>query len=141
MLKRFNNLETNKQFRKSLRNNLTSSEAILWNYLKHSKLGEKFRRQHGIENFVLDFYCPRLRLAIELDGASHDNPQKFYYDKNRDKFLETKQVRVLRIQSKDVYKNLDGVLKEIKKYLQTTFPLTTSPSSNSGTPPWQEERI
>lgn len=61
------------QFRKDLRNNSTSAEATLWKYLKGKQLGKKFRRQHSVGNYILDFYCASDRIAIELDG------QKTFY--------------------------------------------------------------
>lgn len=69
-----NNLPALRFFRKALRHNLTPAEAKLWTLLKGSQLaGRKFRRQHSVGNFILDFYCPSERLAIELDGAVHDS--------------------------------------------------------------------
>ncbi|PZX39060.1 uncharacterized protein DUF559 [Nonlabens dokdonensis] len=64
--------------RKSLRKNLTPSEAFLWNELKTQKFhGLKFRRQHSIKNYIVDFYCARYKLIIELDGDYHDRPGQF----------------------------------------------------------------
>jgi very-short-patch-repair endonuclease len=67
-----NNKPILKNYRKGLRNNMTEAEIVLWKYLKGSQLdGKKFRRQHSFGNYILDFYCAPLKLAIELDGASH----------------------------------------------------------------------
>jgi len=64
--------------RKKLRNNMVSTEIILWSRLKNRQLkGLKFRRQYSIGNYIVDFYCPEHRLAIELDGMTHDNTEKF----------------------------------------------------------------
>jgi hypothetical protein len=69
---RINNLPHLKTFRQKLRNNLTPAEAKLWAYIKNSQVeGRKFRRQHSVDNYILDFYCPSERLAIELDGQGH----------------------------------------------------------------------
>jgi very-short-patch-repair endonuclease len=106
-----------KEKRKGLRNNLSPAEAILWNQIKNNKLGVKFRRQHGIGSYILDFYCSKCKLCIELDGGTHDNEKAYHYDQNRSSFIENCDIKVIRFLNNDVYKNLDGVLIEIKKYL------------------------
>ncbi|MBK9758731.1 MAG: DUF559 domain-containing protein [Flavobacteriales bacterium] len=74
-----------KEVRRSLRSNATSSEAVLWSCLSGSKLdGRKFRRQHSIGSFVLDFYCPSELLCVELDGSSHHDPTASLNDQWRD---------------------------------------------------------
>jgi very-short-patch-repair endonuclease len=71
-MQQINNKKELKLFRKNLRNNSTSAEATLWGYLQNRQLeGRKFRRQHSIENYILDFFCPSEKLAIELDGNDH----------------------------------------------------------------------
>lgn len=114
---RYNNLSKYKTLRKKLRNNLNSAESILWSYLKRSQLGKKFRRQHSIDNFVLDFYCPEARLAIELDGASHDTKQAQIRDNQRTNFINQHRIKIIRFLNKDVYINLEEVLMEIRKHL------------------------
>ncbi len=81
-----NNLPALRVFRKELRSHLTPAEAKLWTYLRRSQLaGRKFRRQHSVGGgYILDFYCPAERLAIELDGATHDNALAQRYDEERD---------------------------------------------------------
>ncbi len=101
--------------RKELRNNPTQAEEFLWNYLKNSKLnGRKFRRQHSIGNFIVDFYCPKERLVVELDGAVHFNDKAIEYDKHRTKYLENKRINVIRFENQEVMYNLDSVLEQIK---------------------------
>ena len=70
---KINNLLSLKPIRKELRNHGSPIEAVLWNHLKNSQTGEKFRRQHSVGPYILDFYCPRIKLAIELDGSNHYN--------------------------------------------------------------------
>ena len=71
-MRRMNNQLILKTFRKELRSNLTPAEAKLWTYLKNKKLGgRRFRRQHSVGGYILDFYCPTEKLAIELDGQGH----------------------------------------------------------------------
>ncbi len=101
--------------RKELRNNPTQAEEFLWRYLKKSKLeGRKFRRQHSIGNFIVDFYCPEERLVVELDGAVHFNDKAIEYDKRRTKYLENKRIKVIRFENQEVMYNLDSVLEQIK---------------------------
>jgi very-short-patch-repair endonuclease len=102
--------------RKQLRNNLTPAEAALWECIKNSQLkGKKFRRQHSIGSYIVDFYCPELKLVIELDGQSHDSNDQYLYDQRRTNFLFKNGIKVIRFENKDVLKNLDGVLVEIQK--------------------------
>lgn len=93
-------------------------EAIVWNHLKHQQAeGKKFRRQHSVGRYILDFYCPEKRLAIELDGESHNDAKSQTYDERRSGYLANLGIRVLRFQNKDVLVNLEGVLQEIQKWL------------------------
>ena len=75
------NLKDQKTLRQSLRNNATATEAILWKALKGKQIdGLKFRRQFGLGPYVLDFYCPEIRLCIELDGDIHNSYEQALYD-------------------------------------------------------------
>ena len=103
------------KFRKALRSNLTPAEAILWKAIQRSKLdGRKFRRQHSVGSYVLDFYCPTELLAVELDGAHHYTLAGIEYDAERTKYLNGLNIRVLRFENKLVFSQLDWVLDEIK---------------------------
>ena len=103
-----------KENRKELRGNLTPAEAELWRHLKGGSLGgKKFRRQHSIGNYILDFYCPSEQLAIELDGQVHNNTSSEQADQERDLYLNDLNIRVLRFENKEVFENLDAVLQEI----------------------------
>jgi very-short-patch-repair endonuclease len=112
-----NNLPHLKYFRKALRQNLTPAEAKLWTYLKGKQLqGRKFRRQHSVGNYILDFYCPSEKLAIELDGEVHNTVQAAEYDKERDLFLANTGIKVLRFENKVVFQNPEGLLGEVEKW-------------------------
>jgi very-short-patch-repair endonuclease len=103
-----------KENRKELRGNLTPAEAELWRYLKDSQLeGRKFRRQHSVGHYILDFYCPSAKLAIELDGQVHFNTFAAHSDLERDQSLQQLGIKVLRFENKDVFDKLDYVLQEI----------------------------
>ena len=104
-----------KDLRKELRRNMTSAEAFLWNELKDNKIeGRKFRRQHSINNFIVDFYCASEQLILELDGEVHLNPTAEEKDRRRDRILEGMGLKVLRFENKMVFENLESVLREIR---------------------------
>ncbi|MEO9258360.1 MAG: DUF559 domain-containing protein, partial [Crocinitomicaceae bacterium] len=127
---KINNLPHLKTFRKELRNNLTPAEAKLWTLLKGKSLGgKKFRRQHSVSNYILDFYCPEERLAIELDGQGHYEATQAEYDSERDLFLSTFGIRVLRFENKWVWDNPNGLLEMVKSYFgkQPPRPSDTPP--------------
>jgi len=94
-------------------------EGILWQYIKQSKLaGRKFRRQHSIGRYILDFYCPAERLAIELDGPIHNSPERIVYDKERTEYLNGVGIRVVRFRNKTLLQNPKKVLTEITEYFE-----------------------
>jgi RNA methyltransferase, TrmH family len=120
---RIHNRQYLKQNRKDLRNNATSAEATLWTFLSGSKvLGKKFRRQHSIGNYIVDFYCPSERLVIELDGAGHFTTSGYEYDEERTKYLNSLGIRVVRFENDEVFRATEAVLEKIKQEI-------TNPSS------------
>lgn len=103
--------------RKHHRKRLTAAEAALWNLLKRDQLeGRKFRRQHSVGKFILDFYCASEKLAIELDGAHHFTEEGMEYDERRTRFLNSFEIRVLRFENEEVFQGPEDVLREIKKH-------------------------
>jgi very-short-patch-repair endonuclease len=108
-------------YRRKLRNNSTSAEAVLWLQLKHSQLlGRKFRRQHSAAHYIMDFYCPSEKLAIELDGAHHYTEEGLRKDAERTKYLNSLGVTVIRFENKWVFEDMEYVLAEIKKHFSNT---------------------
>ena len=101
--------------RKELRKSLTPQELKLWHFLRNKKLGVKFRRQHGIGPYVVDFYCKEKNLIIELDGSRHLNEKE--YDKERDSYIETLEIKVLRLWNSEIDKNIEKALVKIKEHL------------------------
>ncbi len=99
--------------RRELRKSLTPQELKLWFYLKNKKLGVKFRRQHGIGPYIADFYCKEKNLIIELDGSGHLETKE--YDKERDGYVETLGVKVLRFWNSEIDNNIEKVLQKIKE--------------------------
>jgi very-short-patch-repair endonuclease len=98
-----------------LRQENTKAEEILWEELRNSKLGIKFRRQHPIHNFILDFYAPKIKLAIEVDGENHKENKQ--YDTTRTEFLNSNDITVLRFWNKEIENDLPYVLDKIKQFL------------------------
>ena len=100
--------------RKELRKNCTEAEKTLWSHLKQSKLGGlKFTRQYSVGPYILDFYCPKLRLAIELDGSQHNEKDAILYDKNRESYLKSVNIKTIRFWNNEILKNIDMVLDKI----------------------------
>ena len=105
-----------KSFRASLRNKSTSAEAELWNILKSKNLnGRKFRRQHSIGNYIVDFYCASDKLVIELDGNPHGEYHKIEKDEKRDQYLQGMGFSVLRFENRLVFQEPEFVKNEITK--------------------------
>jgi len=116
MADKIHNIKNLKENRKTLRNSLTPAEAKLWSLLKNGQLeNRKFRRQHSVGPYVLDFYCPSEKLCIELDGAAHFTDSGHEYDTVRTEYLEALNIRVRRFENKNVFENAEGVLEEIRK--------------------------
>ncbi len=120
MTEQIHNIKNLKENRKKLRNGLTPAEAKLWSLLKSSQLeNRKFRRQHSVGPYVLDFYCPSEKLCIELDGAAHFTDGGYEYDMARTEYFEALHIRVMRFENKDIFENTEGVLEEIRKHFSS----------------------
>ncbi len=98
------------EIRRNLRRNSTEAEVILWSEIRNGKLnGLKFKRQHSIGNYVIDFYCASKRLIIELDGEVHNIPDQKEKDQHRDQNLTEMNFRVLRITNSQVLNEIETV--------------------------------
>ncbi|OIO38593.1 MAG: hypothetical protein AUJ71_02610 [Candidatus Omnitrophica bacterium CG1_02_49_16] len=130
------NRHSEKEKRRQLRRNMPKTEIILWSYLKGKGLdGYKFRRQYGIDRYVVDFYSPKGKLVIEIDGDSHFRNEAEQYDKKREEFIRSLGLRIVRFTNIDVLKNINEVLERISEIL-------TPPSSQKAkTPPPRKGRI
>ena len=101
-----------------LRRELTKPEVLLWAALRRRNVnGFRFRKQHPIGPYVLDFYCAAVRLAVEVDGAVHDAPDQIRHDRARDAWLGGQGVHILRFPAKYVLENLDGAYRAIEAEL------------------------
>ena len=119
-----------KDYRKQLRNNGTPAEATLWKALQRKQLkGRKFRRQHSIGNYIVDFYCPAEKLAVELDGAGHFTSAGYLRDKERDRYLAEQGVTVIRFENIEVFKSLEALLEQIASHFRER---NSEPASTAG---------
>jgi len=105
------------QIAKEFRKNPTLSEKIMWNVLKNRNFCNlKFKRQYVIQGFIVDFYCPKLKLAIEIDGEIHKYQLKD--DVERQKIIESENIKFFRIKSKEVENDLKNVLERLKRFIK-----------------------
>jgi very-short-patch-repair endonuclease len=109
---------TIRQFARELRQPQTPAEATLWRHLRNRNLKYKFRRQHPIDFFIIDFYCAEARLLIEIDGGSHLAKEQMEYDKARTEYLEALGYKVIRFTNDDVRYNINAVADEIIKTVE-----------------------
>ena len=105
-----------KSLARELRNNSTKTEVMLWLNLKGKQMcGYDFHRQKPIDKYIVDFFCNKLMLAIEIDGESHYGNRE--YDRIRQERLESLGIRFLRFENEEVFYNLDKVLNEIEEWI------------------------
>lgn len=100
-----------RQLSRDNRKNPTNSEKLFWKLLSYKRLKLKFLRQKPIGKFILDFYCSKLLLAIEIDGDSHDKKQ--YLDKSRDLYLEQRGIKTIRYKNEEVLKNIEKIKQNL----------------------------
>ena len=110
-------------FARRLRKNQTDAEKLLWKILRNRQLlGLKFRRQHPVGPYILDFYCHDCKLCIELDGGQHYTSEGQQEDKDRTMFLATRGIHTLRFSNLDVLQNIEGVLLKIAQETTSLTP-------------------
>ncbi|MEK7535540.1 MAG: DUF559 domain-containing protein [Patescibacteria group bacterium] len=104
-----------KDRRRELRRNQTKTEKLLWQQLRNNKVGTKFWRQYSVGPYILDFYSPKLKLAIELDGEYHSTPDQMIYDKERESYLLGLGIRTLHFRNGEVILKIGNVIKSIEE--------------------------
>ncbi|MEK7116893.1 MAG: endonuclease domain-containing protein [Patescibacteria group bacterium] len=106
--------------RRELRNNQTPAEKILWKHISKNKIsGLRFLRQYSVGPYILDFYCPKIRLGIELDGEIHEMNK--LYDRDREKYLEGIDINIIRFWNNDVLKNLIETLNKLRDKIKQLY--------------------
>jgi very-short-patch-repair endonuclease len=124
------NLHRQTQLRRRLRNAPTKTEYILWQRLRRRQvMSLKFRRQYGIRDYVVDFYCPQLKLAIEIDGAPHEFFQQRQHDNQRQQKLQALGIHMIRFTNNDVLVDIDKVINAIR-----ATAIKIDPKTNITTP-------
>ena len=133
---------------RQLRQSQTETEELLWNALRDRGLsGLKFRRQHAIEAYVVDFYCAELSLAVEIDGSVHDDVEQQARDSDRQHYLGGKGVRFVRVRASEVERNFGAVLNELRREASALTPDPSPDDAGEGSkvfppplPPGRETR-
>lgn len=112
------NKKTEQEKRRLLRNNMTYCEKIVWLHLRKRQLGYRFLRQYSVDHFVIDFYCPELKLAVELDGNVHEIPEQKDYDRARQKYLEKFGIKFIRITNEEFLGNPNKAFSRIETAIE-----------------------
>lgn len=109
-----------KDRRRQLRTEQTPAEKLLWQHISRDKIfGLRFLRQYSVGPYILDFYCAKLRLGVEVDGEVHNEKERKLYDKDREKYLKNLDIEVIRFWNDDVLKNIRDVLKELQDKIKS----------------------
>ncbi len=117
------NRASEKSLRRTLRHEMPRAEEVLWSKLRREQMmGCRFRRQYSVQSYVLDFYCPRARLAIEVDGDSHFQRGSSSKDAIRQGVIESFGIRFLRFRNIEIFEQLDVVLEAIRRELMQIGP-------------------
>jgi very-short-patch-repair endonuclease len=107
-----------KKLARELRKNMTFGEVLLWQKLRGRQLGYQFHRQIPISEYIVDFYCHELFLAIEVDGSSHDHPDVAVSDLERQSEIEALGIHFLRFEEKEVRDDVDSVVDALEKWIE-----------------------
>ncbi len=108
------NKKSEQEKRRALRNDMTYCEKIVWLHIRRKQLGYRFLRQYSVDKFVIDFYCPKLKLAVEIDGSVHDLPEQKEKDLRRQKYIEQYKITFVRITNEEFLGNPNKALKRIE---------------------------
>ena len=118
---RIYNVKSTNDKRKNLRKSQTDAEMKLWSKIRSKQfLKLKFYRQFGIGGYIADFYCPKLKLAIEIDGGQHFTDEGRAYDKERENLFLALEIRTIRFSNVDTLKNIESVLEKIQEEVQNS---------------------
>ena len=111
-----------KENAKTNRSNMTDAESLLWHYLRQEQLGVRFRRQHVIGDYIVDFICLKQRLIIEIDGGYHNDILQQQEDRIRQNWLESMDYKVIRFTNEEVFYNIETVISTIKGNINLDLP-------------------
>ena len=111
-----------KENAKTNRSNMTDAESLLWHYLRQEQLGVRFRRQHVIGDYIVDFISLKQRLIIEIDGGYHNDIVQQQEDRIRQNWLESMGYKVIRFTNEEVFYNIETVISTIKDNINLDLP-------------------
>jgi very-short-patch-repair endonuclease len=117
MTKHFNLKEIQKN-RRLLRSNMTFSEKIVWMYLRKRQMKQRFLRQYSVDNYIIDFYCPKLKIAIEIDGDIHEQVKQKWHDIQRQEYIERLGIKFLRIKNDELFDNPNKAFERIENIIK-----------------------
>ncbi len=124
---------------RKLRVAMTYTESLLWDKLKNKKLnGHRFRKQHPVYRYIFDFYCPKARLAIEIDGAVHKERKE--YDEYRDELMKSLDIETLRVKDTEIKNDINDVLMKIIEKLNERSALASPQTPRRGSKPPKSPR-
>jgi very-short-patch-repair endonuclease len=103
---------------RKMRKEPTPEEAVLWEAVRNNKLGVKFCNQHPLGRYIADLYCHQKKSVIEIDGSIHDLPDVIEYDKIRQREIESRGLKILRVRNEEIRKNLQGVIEKITNAME-----------------------
>jgi very-short-patch-repair endonuclease len=129
MTKHYNKKEL-KNRRRYLRSNMTFSEKLVWMFLRRQQMQKRFLRQYSVDNYIVDFYCPKLKLAIEIDGDVHDLKRQKRHDRIRQEYLEQLGIKFVRIKNEDLINNPNKAFERIENKIKEN----PTPRQSRGTP-------
>jgi len=110
------NKQSEKEKRRMLRNNMTNAEKILWERIRRRQIDNKrFLRQYSVNKYVLDFYCPEIKLAIEVGGETHTSKEEIEYDRIRQNEVEQFGIKFLRFKNNEIFDKIEEVIIKIRK--------------------------
>ncbi len=122
-MRQISNWQQYKRLRQKLRQEPSPAESRLWWFLRRRRFhGYKFRRQHSLGRFVVDFYCPELNLAVEVDGDSHFDTDRKANDQRRQQWLERAGIQVVRFRNDEILQAIDRVLHQLRAVITTPNP-------------------
>jgi very-short-patch-repair endonuclease len=108
------NRNSGKGKRRSLRNNATQAEKLFWLGLNDEQCGARFRRQYGVEDFIIDFYSPEVRLGIELDGNYHNTEEELAYDAWRQAIIQKHDITIIRFRDEEILNGYDAAAEVVR---------------------------
>ena len=119
----FKNPKKTKQLRRELRQNMTEAEKLLWQRIRNKQLcGIKVKRQYGIGSYVIDFYVPKVYLAIEVDGKIHLKKEQRQRDLNKDAFLRDNRIQIIRFKNEEIFDDIDRVIDKLESIIKDKLP-------------------